>query len=870
MAAAESIMDISKVNEGKVYKLSDYQSILADSEISYSDTDVVSGIYDPKFQKSGVSSLGYRDLPVWIRFIVQNDSQDPQDWNLSFQYPLLTHVTIYERGNPLPLQITGASVLVKERSIQDRLLGFDLVSQPKSLKTYYIKISTVSTNRIDADIQSKVSFQQSSVLETFLYSIGLGGFLIMLFYNFMLTITLRRAEYFFYTLFIASSIMRESYINGFSQYFFWPGDTSFNVTVGLQSIFFSTIFANIFTFLFLELRHRHPRIYFAYVLYAVFLICLQILSFFTPYDATIKLMFVSTISNLSLSIVVGLYSYLKGYKPALYFCGAWIFPGVGFYTTILVTYGVSLGTWSQYAATAGQFLELIFLSFAFGDKVKDIHRQKELADQKLNEQLQNFNKELNKRVEEQTKDIEHHKKVAIEAHRSARIVLDHIEEGIVLINMDGSLTGEYSKAVVSIIGPVEATKKIWDFVSRVSYDASSWLEMTWLQLEMRILPVDLILNQLPKIIKVNNGEKYLSFSFSYIKETDNVLMVVVDVTDKVQAIKKHDKQAELIQLVDRIVKYGHIFHESIEELQEMIHQISLHNVDIRQQKLILHTLKGSSAALGMSTLPRLVHELESKIKDSDGYLSNEDLSILLRTWDELMDQLKPFLSSYTDLRIEVDLADYQLVVDSVREDVSPEHTLKLLESWRWEPTRSRLFQAAEHAKILAKNLSKPEPHIEIRDHGLRLDGEKWRFFWASFSHAVCNAVDHGIEPYEERIKHDKPSHGRIELITRQDNGYIAITIADDGQGVSWDKIRNLAKAKNIPHKTQKQLINALFHEGLSSKEQASLYSGRGIGMAALQKACTELGGKIHVVSEPGLGTKIEFLFPFDENNIFAA
>ena len=86
-------------------------------------------------------------------------------------------------------------------------------------------------------------------------------------------------------------------------------------------------------------------------------------------------------------------------------------------------------------------------------------------------------------------------------------------------------------------------------------------------------------------------------------------------------------------------------------------------------------------------------------------------------------------------------------------------------------------------------------------------------------------------------------------------------IADDGRGIEWSRIAERARAMGLSSDDPAQLIEALFADGLSTRDEVTEVSGRGVGMGALRAACRARGGDVSIDSVPGRGTTIECRFP---------
>jgi len=132
---------------------------------------------------------------------------------------------------------------------------------------------------------------------------------------------------------------------------------------------------------------------------------------------------------------------------------------------------------------------------------------------------------------------------------------------------------------------------------------------------------------------------------------------------------------------------------------------------------------------------------------------------------------------------------------------------------------------------------------------------------------VRNSVDHGIEEPEERAAAGKPRIGKIVLSARTDGDLLAITVEDDGGGISPQKVRAAALKKGIIGEQQAASLSAraaldlIFTPGFSTRDQAGETSGRGVGLDVVRKRVAGLGGSVAVESEPGKGAKFTLRMP---------
>jgi len=132
-------------------------------------------------------------------------------------------------------------------------------------------------------------------------------------------------------------------------------------------------------------------------------------------------------------------------------------------------------------------------------------------------------------------------------------------------------------------------------------------------------------------------------------------------------------------------------------------------------------------------------------------------------------------------------------------------------------------------------------------------------------HMIRNAVDHGIESREERIKSGKPEKGLVQLKAYHRGGSIVIEISDDGRGLDKDEIVKKAIEKGVIDNSQglsdQEIYKLIFRPGISTAKEVTDISGRGVGMDVVKQAVEKLSGKIEINSVYGKGTNVMTFFP---------
>ena len=172
----------------------------------------------------------------------------------------------------------------------------------------------------------------------------------------------------------------------------------------------------------------------------------------------------------------------------------------------------------------------------------------------------------------------------------------------------------------------------------------------------------------------------------------------------------------------------------------------------------------------------------------------------------------------------------------------------------------RLFQKYPRiARDLARQLGK-DVELVLAGEETEVDKTMIEDLADPLIHLIRNAVDHGVEMPTERLAAGKPSKSLVRLEARQEGDHIVLIIADDGKGMSAERIRAKAIEKGLISEEEanvldeRQSLNLIFLPGFSTKTQISDVSGRGVGMDVVKTNIQKLNGSIEIRSEPGKGS----------------
>ncbi|MBT9382850.1 chemotaxis protein CheA [Pseudooceanicola sp. CBS1P-1] len=134
-------------------------------------------------------------------------------------------------------------------------------------------------------------------------------------------------------------------------------------------------------------------------------------------------------------------------------------------------------------------------------------------------------------------------------------------------------------------------------------------------------------------------------------------------------------------------------------------------------------------------------------------------------------------------------------------------------------------------------------------------------------HLIRNAIDHGLETPAERRAAGKPEEGTLRLSASQRDDHVVIEIGDDGRGIDLDRVvakaleKGLIDAAELDTMTEEARMQLIFRAGLSTRDEISDLSGRGVGMDVVASMVRRVGGTIALSSRTGQGTTVRVSLP---------
>ncbi|MGO4324615.1 hybrid sensor histidine kinase/response regulator [Pseudomonas sp. KB_12] len=185
---------------------------------------------------------------------------------------------------------------------------------------------------------------------------------------------------------------------------------------------------------------------------------------------------------------------------------------------------------------------------------------------------------------------------------------------------------------------------------------------------------------------------------------------------------------------------------------------------------------------------------------------------------------------------------------------------------RMRPFADVLSGQVRMVRDLGRSLGK-QVRLEIEGEKTQVDRDVLEQLEAPLTHLLRNAVDHGIEPPEQRILAGKPAEGLIRLRASHQAGLLVLELADDGAGVDLERVRRSIVERGLsPEQTaaslsEEELLTFLFLPGFSLRDKVTEVSGRGVGLDAVQHMVRQLRGAVVLEQTAGEGSRFHLEVP---------
>jgi len=462
---------------------------------------------------------------------------------------------------------------------------------------------------------------------------------------------------------------------------------------------------------------------------------------------------------------------------------------------------------------------------------------------------------------------------AVEAAREETTqILGTVHEGLFLVGRDGHIGAQHSASLETLFGralqPDENVREVLRaLVTPVEYEAAE--QYIALLFNDRIKAALLEqLNPLHEVeVRLAGPEnaprriKHLSFEFEQVREEGKVtalLVTVFDVSERVrlaQALAGAEQRAktEVELLLGILDQEPTLLTGFVTAAQSRLDRINASLQAVRSDarayaELVettmraVHAIKGEAAALKLEAVMREAHACEDGLARLRGRndLSGEDFIPVAVSINAIGEQLA---------RVNAILDRMQRYTH--REGAAPDSGLAPMLK-QIEGLAQRV--AADVNKRVRFEASIPELPALSREFG--------RLFQEAVPQLVRNAVVHGIEPAEERLRAGKPAEGTVRLEVRpQSDGALSLVVRDDGRGIHVPTLRHRLvegghkHAEDVERMSDQEIVATLFQTNISTAGEVTEHAGRGVGLNVVSDLVTQVGAQLRIASQPNAYTE---------------
>jgi hypothetical protein len=416
---------VDKVQSQTVYQIKDEVDetilflkdlpVLIDSTNSLTFNTVTSDLFLPKF----VVNYSYQNKDFdehstyWVQIPIKHKSSKLV-WVMEFFDQTIDDLVIFkpESNGTFSVHEQGDRHPFENRENLHKNFTITLNNSTDTVQVYYARIRSHEFADIRIAIRSYSRFIYYALNEYFLFGTFYGMVLIIVLYNFLVYLAVREGKYLFYIFYIFSVALYAMSYDGIGFQYLWPKNPELNDFASGIMLFSLILWATLFTRRFLDTAHTAPVL--NKILIAVIVVRSVIFLAFLFFKPTLFSLRVLDIVPLSIIFYTSIYVWKNGFKPARFFVIAYGILFFGFFIRLLVYFNViPLTTTSHYSLHFSFVLEMLFLTFALGDRIRILKANQDRALQETLEQHQinlelkeKVNRELEAKVHERTLELE--------------------------------------------------------------------------------------------------------------------------------------------------------------------------------------------------------------------------------------------------------------------------------------------------------------------------------------------------------------------------------------------------------------------------------------------------------------------------------
>lgn len=410
--------DVVNIDDKVPHHIFSYGEVayLEDAKNTISFADVLKPEFGGQFKKSVTYSPKYYNSKsyFWYKFKIRNSTRSKTHWLLEFFDQTINDITLYvpQANHTYRIYKYGYKYNFAQREYKHKNFTLDLENHSDTVSTYYVKMRATQATNILIVLRDVHWFIEYALSEYLVFGLFFGMILIFSLYNFLMFIAVRQSRYLYYVLYNLSVGFYEMCQDGIAFQYLWPNTPFLNQYSVGTAIFLSSIYGLLFTSNFLFLKTKAPKLY-KVIVTLIILRCIYFGACLI--DQRLFTYKVLEIIPLSFAFYAGVYVLRRGFKAARFFVVGHAFLLLGFTIKILLFLDVlwiPYGVPTHYSLSFCFVIEMVLVSFAIGDSIRQLRRKKDNVQKRMISQLHinqelkdTLNNELSNLVEQRTKEL---------------------------------------------------------------------------------------------------------------------------------------------------------------------------------------------------------------------------------------------------------------------------------------------------------------------------------------------------------------------------------------------------------------------------------------------------------------------------------
>jgi len=471
-------------------------------------------------------------------------------------------------------------------------------------------------------------------------------------------------------------------------------------------------------------------------------------------------------------------------------------------------------------------------------------------------------------------------------------ILDNVGQGFLRFEDDLMIHTEYSTECRLMFDRCVANKKLSGLLYPDDPSQAEFVDdLLKKLLDPEQINLDLYLPLLPDELKIDGRTVQIEYKISEsIKSRKSMIVILTDITEKRELEAKMDEERQTLKMVVKAIVNRSLFVELTESFEQFMFEgqenkwVFNENTEENVKYIMrqLHTFKGNFSQYDVIKLTEILHDTETRLLEAldRGTCTNETIVNCVEpvkineAYNEDMHIIRDYVGSEFLVEDDTFIIEKNRIVEIEKkmQSILSEQECKILlpeiRSLRYKPIKELLKMYPEYTLKLAERMDKAVSSFDVQADDILVDEGKYQVMTKTLVHLFRNAVDHGIELPDDRVESGKDMMGRISCIVSDLGEAFEIIVSDDGAGIDLEKLKsklieNGVSKDDLDQMSDNELRDQIFEDSLSTQDEATMLSGRGVGLSAVKKEVEHLGGHVQVTSSLGGGTTFTVRIPYD-------